>query len=164
MKKLLLPGFLAFALLLSASCTHKLKEVKFVPQIKEYTMLIAGDSSTFKDSVRDRIIEKYRPTCEIHVINIKDLPNVDASLYDVVVIMDTCMAWSGFNPSFKTFLDKDGNKNKTVLSMTAGNPSWKYSYNNVDAITSASRVDKQDSFFVRIDDGIQEIMSLDRMD
>lgn len=158
MKNYLLITCTLLSLFMLVSCSHKLKEVKFVPQIKENTILIAGDSSDFKDIVRNKIIEKYRPTCEIHVINIKDLSKVDAKLYDVVLIMDTCMAWSGFNPSLKSFLDNDDYLAKTVLSMTAADPDWTYSYKGVDAITSASRVETQETFFAQIDKEIIKIL------
>lgn len=142
-----------------SSCSHKLDEIRVVPQGHKYSMLIAGDSSEFKDSVRDKIIEKYRGECAIHVVNINALSKEDAQSYDVVLIMDTCMAWSGFNPALKSFLNHDENLGKTVLSMTAGDPDWQYSYKGVDAITSASVIDNQDRFFSRIDDQIQRILN-----
>lgn len=163
MKKIPLSACVLIVLALCVSCTQKLREVTFVPQIKEYTMLIAGDSSEFKDSVRDKLIEKYRATCEIQVINISELKGVDSDLYDVVVIMDTCMAWSEFNPSLKAFLDNEKNRSKTVLSMTAGNPDWKFTYKDVDAITSASRAVNREFFFYQIDEGIQKVLNTDRI-
>lgn len=158
MKKTLTGMCVLFSLMLLASCSHHLKEIRLVPQITEHRLLIAGDSSEFKDSVRDKIIETYKSNTEITVINIKDLPKVDAAPYDAVLIMDTCMAWSGFNPSLKSFLDKDENRAKTVLSMTAADPGWKYSFKDVDAITSASRVENMEAFYSRINDGLQKIM------
>lgn len=153
-----LAGFLLFV-----SCTHKLDEIRIVPQAHEFTMLIAGDASAFKDGVRDKIIQKYGAFCEIHVVNIEDLPRLDAKPYDVVVIMDTCLAWSGFNSSLKSFLDKDANRVKTVLSMTAGNPDWQFQYKGVDAITSASVLTNQERFFSRIDLGIQQVLNQYRL-
>lgn len=146
-------------LVLVSSCAHKVDEIRLVPQQHRYSMMIACDSSKFKDSVREKIIEKYRNSCAIHVVNIKALSKEDTAPYDVVLIMDTCMAWSGFNPSLKTYLSDWNKRDKTVLSMTAGNPDWTFSYNGVDAITSASVVENQDLFFSKIDDEIQRILN-----
>lgn len=142
------------------ACSTHLKEINVVSEKAGHTMLIAGDSSSFKDKIRERIIEKYKPTCTIHVVNVDDLKEKTADSYDVVLIMDTCMAWSGFNPSLKAFMDREENRKKTVLSMTAGDPGWVYSYKGVDAITSASRVAKEDDFFNRIDKDIERVLAL----
>ncbi len=57
-------------------------------------------------------------------------------------------------------MDREENRKKTVLSMTAGDPEWTYSYKGVDAITSASRVAKEDDFFNRIDKDIERVLAL----
>jgi len=68
----------------------------------------------------------------------------------VVLIMDTCLAWTDFNPSLKAFVeDLEGGKN-VVLFMTAGNPDWTFSYKDIDAITSASRIENEDTVFAEI--------------
>ncbi|MFA6013192.1 MAG: hypothetical protein WC799_24600 [Desulfobacteraceae bacterium] len=151
--------FICMIFFLGACSTH-LKEINIVSEKPGPTILIAGDSSSFKDKVRERIIEKYKPTCTIHVVNVADLKEKTADSYDVVLIMDTCMAWSSFNPSLKAFMDSEENRKKTVLSMTAGDPDWTYSYKGVDAITSASRVAKEDDFFNRIDKDIERVLAL----
>lgn len=151
---------LIIAVFFLSSCSTHLKEINVVSEKPGFTMLIAGDSSAFKDKVRERIIEKYKQSCTIHVVNISDLKEKTAEAYDVVLIMDTCIAWSGFNPSLKSFMDRDENRKKTVLSMTAGDPGWTYSYKGVDAITSASRVTNEDDFFSRIDKDIERILAL----
>lgn len=149
-------------LLVLAACVHKLDEIRIAPRTHLFTMLIAGDASAFKDAVREKIIQKYSAACEIHVVNIDALPGMDATTYDVVVIMDTCLAWSKFNPSLKSFLDKEINREKTVLSMTVGNPDWQFRYQGVDAITSASVLADQELFFSRIDRQIQQILGPSR--
>jgi hypothetical protein len=159
MKKFLSMAGAILCLAISDSCTHKLHEIHSVAQQHRIAMLIAGDSSDFKDVVRQMIIDKYRPTCSIEVVNISRINNLDAGAYDVVVIMDTCMAWSGFNTSLKAFLDPEKNRKKTVLAMTAGNQDWQYSYQGVDAITSASVIDKTENYFARIDTKIQTVLS-----
>ena len=104
-------------------------------------MIIASDSSAFKDSIRNRIIQQYQDEGSIDVVNIKRLKEVNPLDYDVVLIIDTCLAWSGFNPSLNTFLEDNQTKDNVVVFMTAGDPDWTYSYKGVDAITSASVVE-----------------------
>lgn len=151
---------LLVCLWLSASCSRPLKEIKVAAEEPVHTMLIAGDSSSFKDKTRERIIEKYRKTCTIHVVDISALNEKTAEGYDVVLIMDTCMAWTFSNPSLKRFLCHEENRKKTVLSMTAGDPGWTYSYKGVDAVTSASRVEKEEDFFNRIDKDIAKVLGV----
>jgi hypothetical protein len=159
MKRRICLAFTTLCFILVTSCSHKLDEIHMVPQQHRYSMVIAGDSSEFKDSVRQMVIDKYRSSCSIDVVNISQMKTLNGASYDVVVIMDTCMAWSGFNPSLKSFLDSIQNREKTVLSMTAGDPEWTYSYQGVDAITSASLIENQASFFARIDAKIESILS-----
>jgi hypothetical protein len=159
MKKFLSMASVVLCLVMSDSCAHKLDEIHIVSQQQRIAMLIAGDSSEFKDDVRQMIIDKYRTDCAIEVVNISRINTLDAGVFDVVVIMDTCMAWSGFNTSLKSFLNTEKNRKKTVLAMTAGNPDWQYSYQGVDAITSASVIDNKENYFARIDTKIQAILS-----
>lgn len=157
MKKMAVGGMLS-CLLILAGCVHKLDEIRIAPQSPEFAMLIAGNASAFKDGVREKILRKYGPFCEIHVINIDALPGLDTAAYDVVVIMDTCLAGSRLNASLKSFLDTEANRKKTVLSMTAAKPDWRFRYQGVDAITSASVLTDQELFFARIDRQIRQIL------
>ena len=135
-------SLLLFFLFLSLiSCTRGVKEAKLSREDPSFTMIIASDSSAFKDSIRNRIIQQYQDEGSIDVVNIKRLKEVNPLDYDVVLIIDTCLAWSGFNPSLNTFLEDNQTKDNVVVFMTAGDPDWTYSYKGVDAITSASVVE-----------------------
>jgi hypothetical protein len=143
------------ALLLSTlvcitACTRNVKETKILSENARYDLLIASDASEFKDGVRRKLIDRYQAQGNITVVNIGDLPQVNADAYDIIVIMDTCMAWTGFNPSFKAFLDKMDDPSKVVLLITAGDPDWTYSYGDIDAITSASRIENADDIVARL--------------
>ena len=159
MKKSVFLTCLVLCVVLMASCVKRLKEIRVVSEKPGHTLLIAGNSSAFKDKVRQRIIEKYKQTCTIHVVNVKALDERLAADYDVVLIMDTCVAWSVSSNSLKTFMDREQNRQKTVFAMTAGKSDWSYSYKGVDAITSASRVENEEVFFNRIDTGIERILA-----
>lgn len=150
MNKTLTAVVLILFVIIQTSCTKKLTEVRLVPEKPEFKMLIAGDSSEFKDRIRNRIIGQYKDYLDIHVVNIKSLKTTVAHDYDVVLIMDTCLAWSRFNPSIKTFMKNSDNRKKTVLFMTADDIDWEYSYKEVDAITSASVIENEEQVLSRI--------------
>jgi hypothetical protein len=141
---------LASILSFTNSCTHHVREERFESKSPKFEMIIAGDSSEFKDSIRKRLIEPYRERANIEVVNIDKLETIRPENYDVVLIMDTTMAWSGFNPSLKTFLETNPQKDNIVLFMTAGDPDWTYSYRGVDAITSASEMENEEIKFLEI--------------
>jgi kynureninase len=139
------------------SCTRNLKETRLEQPGAGTSLLIAGDASEFKDAIRMAIIDRYRATCNIDIINIDKLPKINGSQYDAVLIMDTCLAWSNFNPSVKAFLDKSQNRN-VVFFMTADDPDWTFTYNGVDAITSASEKENQAIMIRRLTAAITEIL------
>jgi hypothetical protein len=131
-----------------------------VVQGSAYKIVIASDQSDFKDAIRGMLVEKYKKSSSIEIVNIEDLEKIDEKNYDVVVILDTCMAWSRFNPSLKSFIDRKKEKN-TVLFISAGDPDWKYSYKGVDAITSASEMELKDDIYKRIVEQINKIIGKD---
>jgi len=151
-------GVMLASLVLFLSCAPRLHEFHIVPPSPSFHMLIAADTSPFKDRIREDLIAAYRYTGAIHVIDIRDLSRIDTAPYDVVVLLDTCLAWSGFNFSVKTFLDNPGNRARTVLAMTAGDPDWQYQYQGVDAVTAASRPAGRAQFLARIKAGIEAVL------
>ena len=149
---------LLFAIILTgSSCSKKLMEQNFLFKKVSKTMLIAGDGSDFKDKVRGEVIQAYKNEYNFDIVNIDKLKTIDSLKYDLIIIMDTTMAWGGFNPSFKNFLDCSHNKKKTVLFMTASDPDWQYSYKGIDAVTSASYVENIDTAFAKIKKEIEAI-------
>ncbi len=157
MKNAVLICMLFIIPLVASSCTNKLIEQNFLFKKVSKTMLIAGDSSDFKDKVREQIITAYKDEYNFEVVNIDKLKTVDSHKFDLIVIMDTILAWGGFNPSFKSFLDSKFNKEKTVLFLTAGDPDWQYSYKGIDAVTSASYVENIDTAVSKIKKEIEKI-------
>ncbi len=140
------------------SCTRGVQETRLPNEDRLFSMIIASDSSEFKDSIRERVIDKYRHAASIEIVNIKKLNEIDPMEYDVVLIIDTCLAWSGFNPALNTFLENNEQKENVVVFMTAGDPDWAYSYQGVDAITSASVVENEDVTFKEISEQIDQIL------
>ena len=146
-------------LLLMLGCTQPLKETRLTAEDPRFTLLIAGDASEFKDGLRTKIVSYYRDQSNIDVINIKKLKQVTASEYDVILIMDTCLAWTGFNPSLKSFLTNLQETQNVVVFMTAGDPDWAYSFKDIDAITSASRTDNEQAVLAEIISRIDRIVA-----
>jgi hypothetical protein len=141
------------------SCTSSVTETRLSHENPQFSMIIASDSSEFKDSIRNRVIQQYQKDGNIEIVNIKRLKDIDPTDYDVVLILDTCLAWSGFNPALNAFLEDNQSKDNVVLFMTAGDADWAYSYQGVDAITSASIVENEDVKFQEITQQIDQIIT-----
>ena len=150
---------LSLVVLFPFSCTRSVKEMRVSSEDSRFNMIIASDSSEFKDSIRNRVIQHYQDESNIDVVNIKRLKEINPLDYDVVLIIDTCLAWSGFNPSLNTFLEDNETKDNVVVFMTAGDPDWTYSYKGVDAITSASVVENVEVKFEEITQQINELLN-----
>ena len=146
------------ALAFLASCTRNVKETQLTTENAKFNLLIAGDSSDFKDGIRDRIIARYRNNGNIDVVNIDKLENIRPEDYDVILIMDTCIGCEDFNWSMKSFLDKLEDNNNVVLLMTTGYSHYEYSYGGVDAITAASRIADEEEIFTELSAEIDRII------
>jgi hypothetical protein len=141
MIRLVKGGMVAIALLALAglyACARSVPEVRHVVVNAKYTLLIASDASAFKDAVRARVFDHYKPYANVEVVNIGRLKTLQADDYDAVLIIDTCLGWSRFNPSMKAFLDEARDPDRVVLVMTVDDTEWDFTYQGVDAITAAS--------------------------
>ncbi|MGW8223313.1 MAG: hypothetical protein ACWGP1_14290 [Syntrophobacteria bacterium] len=146
------------ALAFLASCTRNVKETQLTTENAKFTLIIAGDSSDFKDEIRNRIIARYSNSGNIDVVNIKKLKNIRPEDYDVILIMDTCIGCEDFNWSMKNFLDRLEDNNNVVLLMTTGYAHHEYSYGGVDAITAASRIANEEEIVTRLSEEIDRIL------
>ena len=147
------------ALLFTASCTQNVKEMKLANENAKFKLIIAGDSSEYKDAIREDIISRYKETAGIEVMNIEYLDTISEESYDVILIMDTCMAWGAFNPTVNRYLEKATNKDNIVLFMTAGDPELEYSHEGVDAISSASVIETKDEIVASLSERIDAVIS-----
>jgi hypothetical protein len=147
------------ALAFLASCTRNVKETQFTTENAKFNLLVAGDSSDFKDRVRNRIIARYRKNGNIDVVNINNLKDIRPEDYDVILIMDTCIGCEDFNWSMKSFLDRLEDNNNVVLFMTAANPNYEYSYGSVDAITAASKIANEEEILTELSEEIDKIIA-----
>ncbi len=112
-----------------------------------FKMLIASNGTDFKNVIFDRLVDRYKDSGNIYLTSINKLNRLNPKIYDVIVIMDSCIAGSRFNRSIKRFLNGIVTKDKVVLVLTAADPEWQFSYKGIDAITSASAVENEDKIF-----------------
>jgi hypothetical protein len=132
------------AMLLSLqACARSVPEVRHVAVNARYSLLIASDASGFKDAVRGRVFDHYKPSGNVEVVNIGSLKTRKAEDFDAVLIIDTCLGWSRFNPSMKAFLDGAQDPDRVVLFMTVDDTEWDFTYQGVDAITAASTIEDE---------------------
>jgi hypothetical protein len=124
-------------------CARSVPEVSYVAVNARFALLIASDASEFKDAVRGRVFDHYKTYSNIEVVNISRLKTRQADDFDAVLIMDTCLGWSRFNPSMKVFLDGAQDPDRVVLFMTVDDTEWDFTYQGVDAITAASHMEDE---------------------
>ena len=142
---------------LFASCAAPLKETRVLSQAPRFSLVIATRKTAFKERLIGELIERYRLDADIAVVRLSALARVKAEDYDVVLIIDSSLAWTLFSPALKAFLRKTEDKGKLILFMTAANTGWRYSYRGVDAITSASTEDRMDSALALLSERIDRI-------
>lgn len=144
---------------LFSSCTKKIIETSIGSDKTMDKILIAADASEFKSEILKRILETFQAKYNIDIVNIDKLNKMSIDEYSAVLIMDTCMAWTGFNPSLKSFIEKQENRDKAVLFITAGDPDWKYSYLELDAVTSASEIENEEIVYSELVTRVKTILS-----
>jgi hypothetical protein len=125
------------------ACARSVPEVRHVAVNARFNLLIASDASGFKDAVRSRVFDYYTPSGNVEVVNIGSLKTRKAEDFDAVLIIDTCLGWSRFNPSMKAFLDGAQDPDRVVLFMTVDDTEWDFTYQGVDAITAASTIEDE---------------------
>lgn len=141
------------------SCTRALKEQTFQTPQAQTNLLIAGDASEYKDLLRRSIIQNYQTRANIRVVNIDKLSQLSPEDYDAILIIDTCLAWTRFNPSVRSFLERPAVKARVVWFMTVDDTEERYHHHGVDAITAASVTANQQEVATRLTRQLDEILS-----
>jgi len=148
-----------FILMLSLSCSKQIPEQRFVIENAKYDLLITGVTSEFKADIISRIVDRYKDQGNVDLVYLDKLDQLQCDDYDAILIIDSVQAWSLWNFSLKSFLEKTENCNNVVLLYTAGDPDWEYQYHELDAITSASQVEDQDRVFDELTYAIDVLVS-----
>ncbi|MBC8399852.1 MAG: hypothetical protein H8E14_00025 [Candidatus Marinimicrobia bacterium] len=136
----------------------KLEERLYLNDKARINFLIVSDASKYKDELRTEIITHYSNFCNIKVINIHNLKFNVSELYDIILIMDTCLACEDFNRPTKRFLDVNRNTSNIVLLMTASDPREGFQYAGIDAISAASRIKNTGRDYLKIRSEIDNIL------
>jgi hypothetical protein len=142
----------------SMACTRSLKEQTIKTPQAQVNLLIAGDASEYKDVIRDALIQHYRARANIRVINIDTLGTIAPEAYHAILIMDTCLAWTHFNPTVRSFLERPAVNERVVWFMTVDDTEAVYDHSGVDAITAASVTANQHGVVKRLTQKIDEIL------
>jgi hypothetical protein len=139
-RKLLLPGFFILIKLSLWGCATGTVDTIETGDTKTQhgRVLIATQKSEFKQAV----IQEIRDTLEnnssyVKVIDVKRLPNESTTEYDAVIVVSECMAGRP-DPRVESFIDNARQKEKIIVLTTGRLDSWKPESHLVDAITSAS--------------------------
>ena len=148
-----------FLLLLTLSCSKNIPEQKFPAEYPKFNLLITGVTSEFKQEIISRLLERYKDKGNVNFVDISKINQMQCVTYDAIVVMDSVQAWSLWNFSLKSFLERTHSCKNIVLLFTADDPEWKYKYRNIDAITSASIVGDEDRVFNELTTQIDELIS-----
>ena len=132
------------------SCRSGVKEDVYENPEAGHKILITGATSEFKKRVVEGIVGRYKEDCQIEIMPPSRLEDMDYDDYSAIIIMDQCQAWMAFNVSTLGLVRKIKGREKVILFITAGNPDWRYSYEGIDAITSASEEGKETEVIERI--------------
>lgn len=146
-------------LMLTLSCSKQISEQRFVTENAKYDLLITGVTSEFKADIISRIIDRYKDQGNVDLVYMDKLDQLKCDDYDAILVIDSVQAWSMWNFSLKSFLEKTENCSNVVLLYTAGDPDWEYQYHELDAITSASQVEDQDRVFNELTYAIDVLIS-----
>lgn len=112
-------------------------------------LLIATQGSAFKDEITQAIIDRYEAKAIfIKVVDIADLPEVDATDFNALVLIHT---WENWEPPavVRTFIENTkSSTEKLVVVTTSGEGS--YHMEGVDAITGASKLEEVPLFVDKV--------------
>lgn len=114
------------------------------PAVSNKKVLLATQNSKFKRAVVSEIYNELNQNAiYIKIIDVKGLKNQTADKFTAVVIINRCMAGRP-DPRVESFIDREPQKNKIIVLTTGMLDSWTPDAPEVDAITSASVLDKSD--------------------
>ncbi len=152
---------LAWMVVVVSGCTLrtvKTVEIGDMAQF-EHSVLIATEYSDFKTAVVDGVIDALKnDRIYIKVIDVTNLKDENAEDYAAVVIVNTCMAWT-LSPEVLKFMDAVPAKDRLVVLATAGDEEWSPDLKDVDAMTSASKLENTAQVTAEVVGKIQSVLS-----
>lgn len=126
-------------------------------------ILIGADATDLKNQIIKDLFNKYSDY-HFDITDLKKFSKSDYTDYSVIILMDEVWAGLKLNKKLQKSLNRmtADDKKKLVLFITAGDPDYKYQYEDIDAITSASKIDKKDSLILEIQKEIDEILGVQK--
>ena len=107
-------------------------------------VLVATQNSKFKRMVVSEIYDELNQnSIYMKIIDVKKLKNQSSAEFSAVVIINKCMVGRP-DPRVESFIDREPRKNKIIVLTTGIRDSWKPDESGVDAMTSASVLEKSD--------------------
>lgn len=107
-------------------------------------VLVVIQNSKFKQAVVSGIYDELNQnSIYLKIIDVKGLKNQSTTEFSAIVIINKCMAGRP-DPRVESFIDREAQKNKMIVLTTGILDSWKPDAPGVDAITSASVLEKSD--------------------
>jgi hypothetical protein len=105
-------------------------------------VLVATQNSKFKRAVVSEIHDELNQnSVYLKIIDVKLLKNQSSAEFSAVVIINKCMAGRP-DPRVENFIDSEPQKSKIIVLTTGILDSWKPDAPGVDAMTSASVLNK----------------------
>lgn len=171
--KIIKPAFIALLIVIATSqincfsIPHLLLPKKDMQEketgIIKYTkkILIGSRKSQFKDAVVSKVVEHFNnDSVYIKTAGLKRIKKESVKQYDVVILVNTCMAW-GMDFKVKRFLRKYKNHPHIIVLTTSVDGKWmpKKRGRKFDAICSASGKNLVDKIAEDITGKIEKIFN-----
>ncbi len=115
-----------------------------LPAASDKKVLVATQNSKFKQAVVSEIYDRLNQNAiYLKIIDVNGLKSQSTAEFSAIVIINRCMAGRP-DPRVESFIDREPQKNKIIVLTTGIQDSWKPDTPGVDAMTSASVLDKSD--------------------
>ena len=105
-------------------------------------VLIVSQGSEFKNALLNNLVTKIEnDTTYIKVIHTSVLDEIDKSNWTSIIIINTCVA-DKINKNVNRFIQNKPNRIPIIMLITAGDGRWKPENLTVDAVSTASRMNR----------------------
>jgi len=129
---------LAATLVVQGCAPQMVKTVEIGNPRAVMRVLIASESSDFKQAVIEKVVAGYdQDSLYFKITDLQNLADETASSYAAVMIINSCVAWQ-LNPKANAFIRQADTLERVILLTTAGDQDWQAGVAGVDAITAAS--------------------------
>jgi len=148
------------SLLIWGCASHPMPTVESgSPASSSKKVLLVTQNSKFKRAVASEIYAALKShPLYIKMIDVKNLVNQPTADFSVVVIINKYMAGRP-DPRVESFVDREFQNNKIVVLTTGFKDSWKPDHPGVDAISSASVLEKSDQIARSIVDSVLVLLN-----